>query len=202
MTRFRYLFRPALRLKNGTLTQKKFVATFRRLHAMIDQATEIDLFRRSESQNSTHRLSRRNNHLSRSPKVSSWSFLSDPGFKLQLQSLEVRQSGIELCNSRIDDEVMHAAVFVPEGKVAVFVRRLEAYVAQQPGKRDYRTLAEEAITAVRLAALESFWTDAGSFPQENDIKMTWEVWFSPEQPEAIAIVSAGFQQRLIPRALK
>jgi hypothetical protein len=124
------------------------------------------------------------------PKGVVLEFFSDPGFKLQLQSLDVRQSGIELCNSRIEDEVMHATVFVPEGKVAIFVRRLEAYVTQQPGKRDYRTLAE-SITAVRLAALESFWTDAGSFPQENDIRMTWEVWLR-EQPEQ-RDVSAEFR---------
>src|SRR3569832_900740 len=52
------------------------------------------------------------------PKGIVLDFQSDPNFKLQLKSLESEGSGIELRNSRVDaDGIMHATVFVPEGKV-------------------------------------------------------------------------------------
>ena len=112
----------------------------------------------------------------RLPKGMVLEFLSDPRFKLKLQSLEIRRSGIELCSSRVDERgVMHAAVFVPEGKAGLFVRKFEAYVEQVAGKRDNREFVE-SITAVRQAALEAFWTDAGEFPQNPDERHDWEVW--------------------------
>ena len=57
------------------------------------------------------------------PKGITLDFRSDSGFKLQLESLEVRRSGIELVNSRVVDQVMHATVFIPEGKTGIFVRK-------------------------------------------------------------------------------
>jgi hypothetical protein len=116
------------------------------------------------------------------PKGVVLQFESDPSFKLQLRSLEVRQSGIELRNSRIDTgehgAVMRATVFVPDGKLGYFVRKFEAYCSgtdTRSGKPKNQQLAE-SITAIRLAALESFWTDAGRFPDEGDQPLWWEVW--------------------------
>ena len=109
------------------------------------------------------------------PKGFVLEFSSDPGFKLKLESLEMRGSGIELCSSRVDDEVMHATEFVPQGKVSLFVRKFEAYVNQEPQKRDYRELVE-SITSVKLAALEAFWTDAGQLPAKRGEPLWWEVW--------------------------
>lgn len=102
-------------------------------------------------------------------------FSSDPGFKLKLESLEMRRSGVELCSARIEHGVMHATVFVPRDKVELFVNRFEAYTKQQPGKRDYQELVE-SITGVKLAALEAFWTDAGPFPGDRNEPRWWEVW--------------------------
>lgn len=92
-------------------------------------------------------------------------FQSDPGFKLKLESLEADKSGIELRNSRMDGDIMHGTVFVPEGKVGIFVRKFERYAEENTpkGKPKNKTFAE-SITQVRLAAIESFWTDAGAFP--------------------------------------
>lgn len=104
-------------------------------------------------------------------------FQSDPGFKLQLKSLEIRKSGIELRNARTVGDVMHGTVFVPEGKIGVFVRKFEAYARENDrhsGKPKNKILVE-SISAVRLASLMSFWTDAGAFP-ETDEPIWWEVW--------------------------
>lgn len=108
------------------------------------------------------------------PKGFVLEFSSDPSFKLKLESLEMRGSGIELCSSRVEDKVMHATVFVPQEKVGLFVKRFEAYVKQEPKKRDYRELVE-SITSVKLAALGAFWTDAGPFPKRGEPQW-WEVW--------------------------
>jgi len=113
-------------------------------------------------------------------------FCSDPGFKLKLESLDFRPSGIELLNSRVDkDNVMHATVFVPEGKVGIFVRKFESYIDENKGPTNKRTGERkpqnkdlvESISDVLLAVLEqSFWTDAGEFPSRRDEPRWWEVW--------------------------
>lgn len=111
------------------------------------------------------------------PKGTVLDFQSDPGFKLQLKSLEFRKSGIELRNARTVGEVMHGTVFVPDGKIDVFVRKFEAYAKEndkRSGKPKNKALVE-SISAVRLASLKSFWTDAGAFP-ETDQPLWWEVW--------------------------
>lgn len=116
------------------------------------------------------------------PKGIALRFESDPGFKLQLQSLEIRQNGIDLRNTRIETTaeggaVMQATVFVPEGKLGYFVRKFEAYCSKEDrrGKPKNRRLTE-SIHSIRLAVLESFWTDAGRFPGERDRPFWWEVW--------------------------
>jgi len=111
------------------------------------------------------------------PKGIVLDFESDPGFKLQLKSLEIRRSGIELRNARTVEGVMHGTVFVPDGKVGIFVRKFEAYANQnapKSGKPKNRDLVE-SIAAVRLASLKSFWTDAGAFPTAAE-PIWWEVW--------------------------
>ena len=111
------------------------------------------------------------------PKGVVLDFCSDAGFKLKLQSLDIRQSGIELRNARTVDDVMYGTVFVPDGRVGIFVRKFEAYAREdhpQSGRPRHRTLVE-SISAVRVASLKSFWTDAGSFPESNE-PIWWEVW--------------------------
>ena len=129
------------------------------------------------------------------PKGFVLDFASDPGFKLKLDSLEMRRSGIELCSSRTDQGVMHATVFVPEGKAGLFVRKFEAYIKQTPGKRDHQKLVE-SITSIRLAALEAFWTDAGSFPQDRSERLSWEVWLASERTPTTCRSSSGLRLKL------
>ncbi len=104
-------------------------------------------------------------------------FRSDPGFKLQLQSLEMQRSGIELLNSRVISDIMHATVFIPEGKIDIFVRKLEAYAHKDtpqglPRNKDFA----ESITEIRLGVLKSFWTDSREFPEAQHNPLWWEVW--------------------------
>ena len=117
------------------------------------------------------------NQQGENPKGVVFHFQSNPEFKLWLQSLEVRPSKIELRNSRIVDGIMHATVFVPQGKVEFFVRKFEAYLEDYPrSKKPKNKNLVESIGQIRLAALESFWTDAGQFPEDKDEAHWWEVW--------------------------
>ena len=114
------------------------------------------------------------------PKGIVLDFQSDPKFKLQLKSLESDHSGIELRNSRIDSNgVMHATVFIPDGKVGLFVSKFEAYADPakdtENGKPKNNDLVS-SITQIRLAALESFWMEACEIPKEKDQPLWWEVW--------------------------
>ena len=100
------------------------------------------------------------------PKGTTLEFTSDPGFKLRLRSLESQRSGIELCNSRVDEQgVMHATVFVPDGKMKLFVNQFEKYATENTPKGNPRNKDfAESVTEIRRAALQSFWTDVGAFP--------------------------------------
>ncbi len=114
------------------------------------------------------------------PKGIVLDFQSDPRFKLRLKSLESEGSGIELRNSRVDSSgVMHATVFIPNGKVGLFVRKFEAFADpakdSKKGKPANNDLVA-SISQIRLAALESFWMDAGDFPNDRQQPMWWEVW--------------------------
>lgn len=111
---------------------------------------------------------------------------SDPGFRLRLESLERRQSGIELINVRIIDDVMHATVFVPEDKVALVIRWFERYIDEDtPSGNPKNQPLVESISDIRVAALAAFWTD--SQPMADQDKATWwEVWLrDTDQPSGV-----------------
>lgn len=142
------------------------------------------------------------------PKGVTLDFSSDPAFKLQLEALDIRRSGIELCSSRMDGEVMHATVFVPDGKLGIFVRTFERYKTEddkRSGKPKHQKLVE-SVTQIRLAVLQSFWTDAGPFPPVTDDPQWWEIWLrdrtNPHDVteifrEAAASVGVGVSSREI-----
>ncbi len=122
-------------------------------------------------------------------------FQSDPKFKLQLKSLEDERSGIELRNSHVDASgVMHATVFIPEGKIHRFICKFEAYAyenTKKGGPTNNDLVA--SISQIRLAALESFWTDAGELPKEIDKPIWWEVWL--REATKLRDVVNDFRQR-------
>ena len=55
-------------------------------------------------------------------------FQSEPNFPLKFESLDLTRSGIELCSVKTNpDHSMQAAVFVPDGKLDLFLNRIVAY---------------------------------------------------------------------------
>ncbi|MFO0999551.1 MAG: S8 family peptidase [Planctomycetaceae bacterium] len=104
-------------------------------------------------------------------------FESNEGLKLALKSLERLQSGIELLNSRVVDNVMTATVFVPEGKESIFLNAFEKYRFEdnkQTGKPENKKLAE-SINRIRLATIMSFWTDNLAAPPASEVG-SYEIW--------------------------
>lgn len=110
-------------------------------------------------------------------------FESEPNFELKFESLDFNRSGIELCAvRRMAENRMQATVFVPDGKLAFFLKRIEAYRdaetrprGEGPSRPKNQDLVE-SISHIRLAALEALWTDEpGLFPAAEQ-PITWEVW--------------------------
>ena len=115
---------------------------------------------------------------------------SDPEFQLKLKSLEFEPSGIRLLNSHVEPSgVMRAAVFIPTGKVENFIRKFKDFA--DPAKNTKKDKPKNhdlvaSISEIRLAALESFWTDSESFPTNRSQPTWWEVWLhdSEKTPRA------------------
>jgi hypothetical protein len=110
-------------------------------------------------------------------------FESEPGFKLQLQSLEAQNKGIELLSVRDVEQREFATVRVPRGKLQHFTKLVTDYVekATQKGQPKNRKLVE-SISRIQNAVIESFWTDEPeSWPTENILPIWWEVWLRAGQ---------------------
>lgn len=112
------------------------------------------------------------------------SFESDPEFDLKFGSLEFQPSGIELCTIKETDNKWIATIFVPEGKLTHFLKKISQYRDEEtkPKKEDqegnprHKDLVE-SIADIKLAAIDALWTDAPELlPIENTTPFWWEVW--------------------------
>lgn len=109
-------------------------------------------------------------------------FESDPGFELKFESLEATRSGIELCSLKTTDRTL-ATVFVPDGKLGIFLNKIAAYRDSQTKPRTEGGVARpknqdlvESISDIKLAALEALWTETDVPFPDTDAAIWWEVW--------------------------
>ena len=104
-------------------------------------------------------------------------FESDPGFHLKLESVESVSAGIELLAVNEIDRKMVATVFVPNGKLSYFMKRIEQYLKEESIKGNPKNQKLiESIADIRMAALEALWTDnKEEYPGEGQT-IWWEVW--------------------------
>lgn len=104
-------------------------------------------------------------------------FESEQNFGLKFQSLDAQNSGIELCTVREIDKKIIATVFVPEGKLTHFLKKITQYKEEhtRTGKPKNKDLVE-GINAIKLAALEALWTDNLELLPANNDSIWWEVW--------------------------
>ncbi len=126
-------------------------------------------------------------------------FESLPGWDLQLPSLEaLRKSDVaqhvELVAVSEDVDAsgrrsQRAAVFVPEGRLGVFLSKLDKYVDPSPPKEKERRHwpLYDSVASVRRAALRALWTDAADlFPATDDEPVWFEVWLRRTDGHEIA----------------
>lgn len=113
-------------------------------------------------------------------------FLSEPGFRLLLKSLDAPRTGIRLLNVRKvrspEGEQTFATVYVPHKQRGHFLRKIDAYANEESktGKPKNQKLVD-SISDIRCAVLESFWQDDLSLmPGDNTASWT-EVWLSSDQ---------------------
>jgi hypothetical protein len=109
-------------------------------------------------------------------------FESFPGVDLALESLDPRQGRAHpelravrevTAGGRTFDQ---AVVFVPDGQLGYFMRRLEAYLATAASERPHNYKLVDRIQSIGLASLEQLWTDAEvEFPTSTN-SVWWEVW--------------------------
>jgi hypothetical protein len=104
-------------------------------------------------------------------------FDSQPGFQLKLETLDAKGSGIEVVSVSLDDSVEKATVFIPDGKIAYFIKRFDEY-AHKPtasGARSHKDFVER-VAHLRLATLRALWTDTPSEYPPNHESIWWEIW--------------------------
>jgi hypothetical protein len=138
-------------------------------------------------------------------------FESEPDFPLAFESLDLQNSKIQLLSVVKDDENRTiATVHVPDEKIHILLRKLEAYRdfnPQEPHGRDNRKLVE-SISNIKLATLRELWTDDSNlYPAANTV-ITWEVWLRrapPEEPAALdrlTEAASDFGYELLSNSLK
>jgi len=118
-------------------------------------------------------------------------FESFPGVELAIESLADARKGIELLNVKHIDDQVFATVFVPEGKLIAFEKKIQEYVERKTNKKgwaiDHQKLID-AIKSFRVAALESLWSDSIElFPESYSEVIWWEVWL-PVHDDRNAII--------------
>lgn len=99
--------------------------------------------------------------------------------KLKLDSLEDRRAGTELLSFRMTHEDQGvASVFVPDGQLDVYERKIEEYRAKDTpkGHPKHEPLVN-SIDAIKRARLEDLWTDPIELnPPTGTAQVWWEVW--------------------------
>ena len=104
--------------------------------------------------------------------------IGEQDYALKIESLEYLPSGIEVRSVKRLGNQIHATIYVPEGKLANFVRKIERYERENTrGNRPKNEDLVAGISGIRFPVLRSFWTDDENlFPSSNTERIWWEVW--------------------------
>ncbi|MEA3225695.1 MAG: S8 family peptidase, partial [Planctomycetota bacterium] len=108
--------------------------------------------------------------------------VGEQDFELKIESLQDfrLRPPIEVLSVRRVSDQLHATIFVPEGKLENFVRKIELYEKEDTKGKHPRPKNEELVAgigSIRFPVLRSFWTDSENlFPRSNDESIWWEVW--------------------------
>lgn len=112
------------------------------------------------------------------------------GFDLKIQSLDLPSKGIELLSvkttpSENGNEKITATIFVPQDKISTFIQKVEQYRDEETaGGTPKNKPLVEGIENLRLAVVQSLWTDLADVFPTADESIWWEVWLRAT-PDAI-----------------
>jgi len=109
------------------------------------------------------------------------SFKSQPNVELAFESLSNEQQGIELLNIRHEGVHTFATVYVPEGKLQVFEKKIVDYLSDRRSSDGSRSLDHKAlittIQEIRTATFDALWTDDLTvIPEDETQAIWWEIW--------------------------
>jgi hypothetical protein len=108
----------------------------------------------------------------------------DPGGRGQRPQLRMVKTVL------LDDRtVEQAVVFIPDGKVGYFLRRIERYLQSLDKANPNHANLLDRIDTIGAASLERLWTDIAPFPSGAD-PVWWEVWLRKRDGEEVARMRA------------
>ncbi len=168
------------------LPERDRIPHAQRLLASLDRARVVAL-KRQEEVKALALPTKKGMHLE---------FESEPGFDLELQSLDSRSpNGIQLVAVRESPETKGATlatVFVPDGKLESLEKKIRKYaeVETKSGQPWHAKLIEK-ISHIRLAQLRSFWTDPAELFPATDKVIWWEVWLRTSEEEMLERFRSG-----------
>ncbi|NVK74449.1 MAG: S8 family peptidase [Oceanospirillaceae bacterium] len=107
-------------------------------------------------------------------------FESFPAIEMAIESLSHSSKKIDLLNVKTvydgDDKVTIATVFIPEGQLVYFEKKLQDYSSNKP--RDNQKLID-SIQSIRRAVFSAIWSDGKDLlPEDKDASIWWEIWLS------------------------
>jgi hypothetical protein len=113
-------------------------------------------------------------------------FESHQDFQLKFESLDLRPQGIELLSVKQEAGKTTAICYVPEGKLDVFIKRIEAYRDKntESGKPKNNALVA-SIETVQLAAIDFLWSDDQARLPAPNVQAWWEIWLRTDSAAAL-----------------
>lgn len=111
-------------------------------------------------------------------------FEGELGYDMRVESLKDTRAGIKLVTvteipgDENTPKLIRATVFVPEGKISHFIKKVEDYLnpaKETPKRKPKNQPLIESISNIRLATLRSLWTEADAFPSHDEL-LWWEIW--------------------------
>jgi len=116
--------------------------------------------------------------------------VGEQDFELKIESLQDfrLKPPIEVLSVKTIDNQAHATIYVPEGKLKNFIKKIESY---ESNAKNSHLIAP--INSIRIAVLRSFWTDDENlFPISNTERIWWELWIRVAPSEAYDDAFASF----------
>lgn len=114
--------------------------------------------------------------------------ISVKGSKLPLDSLD--NTNFKLCSCGFNEGAEVAVIFIPEEKRNVFFKKINEYLdPEKDGKPDKDNVKKprnqpliDSIDTIKLANIQSFWTDSeNKFPKDKSKEIWWELWLKKDK---------------------